>query len=708
MDTPTPQPDPRPAHKQAWSWPRFTRNAVVIVGVVALGVLAWIQVLQPNLFPKNFGVVREGQLYRAGVLTPRAFQKIVHEHGVRTVVDLGANHPGSPGELREQSALDALGVERVSLRLFGDAQGDPNEYVRALRVMTDSQRGPVLVHCAAGAQRTGAAVAFYRMLIEGTSLDDAMAEAQQYRHDPQDNPHLREMLVKLHERCWIQYALVLLACAAVSWPLLGRGGLAMTEAHRVIPAWEMLDSGDWLTPRMFGKPYLRKPPGMSWAVGVSSMALGQTELAARVVSATSATIMALVALAFGRRWFGARWGLGAGLAQALAPIMWESARSAEIEALHTLGLQLAALASVDLLTNRAKRAAPLMCSVLGLGVIVAGLSKGPVGAPVLLGVVGAGVIVRRSWRPLVSPWLWAGLIAGVAAVGGVLAAMARALGDEPAVMPLTGSHLWSGGVLPVLALAPTAFMYALPASLALLLPWGPDARREGETSEREGEMLATARVLAWAWALALAVWLGFGVTNPRYVMGGIVLITPLASYALRGAFRDGAFTPLRARIARLMLLGRPAVWVFVLVGAGWVYIGSREAGVRASSGRDAGRLMGQALVRSIEDGGTPLPAVLVADDAVEARPEVLGEVRRVLRSAGYGDEVSIRWTPWDGASPPPEPWDLVLIRVDKRSLESEGLKREIDSARLGLLDEQSVSKYILRLYLRRQPSPDPG
>ncbi len=193
MNTPTTHPEPR-AGPAAWSWPRFVRNAIVIVGVVALGALAWVHLIQPNLMPKNFGVVREGQLYRAGDLTPGAFEKIAKEEGVRTVVDLGAHHPGSPGERREQQTLDALGVQRVSLRLFGDARGDPNEYVKALRVMTDPERGPVLVHCAAGAQRTGAAVAFYRMLIEGTSLDDAMLEAQQFRHDPKDNPHLREML----------------------------------------------------------------------------------------------------------------------------------------------------------------------------------------------------------------------------------------------------------------------------------------------------------------------------------------------------------------------------------------------------------------------------------------------------------------------------------------------------------------------------------
>ncbi len=179
---------------RAWSWPRFARNALLITGVVALGVLAWVHVVAPNLSPKNFGVVVEGQLYRSGELTPRAFQQIANDRGVRTVVDLGAHHLGSPSERREERTLRALGVDRVSLRLFGDAQGDPNEYVRALRVMTDPQRAPVLVHCAAGAQRTGAAVAFYRIIFEEAALDEAMQDAQRFGHDPADNPRLREML----------------------------------------------------------------------------------------------------------------------------------------------------------------------------------------------------------------------------------------------------------------------------------------------------------------------------------------------------------------------------------------------------------------------------------------------------------------------------------------------------------------------------------
>lgn len=514
-------------------------------------------------------------------------------------------------------------------------------------------------------------------------------------------------MARLHERGWIQSLLVLLACAAVAWPMLGRGGLAMSEAHRVIPAWEMLETGDWLTPRMFGMPYLRKPPGMSWAVAASSMALGQTELAARAVSATCATIMALVALAFGRRWFGARWGLGAGLAQALAPVMWESARSAEIEALHTLGLQLGALACIDLLRPRARGAGSTMALVLALGVIIAGLSKGPAGAPVVLGAIGSAAVVRRSARALASPWVWGGLALGVAVVGGVLLAMARALGDEPSVRESAGAHLWSGELARVALLAPTAFVYALPASLALLLPWGPDARREGERSERDAEMLAVARMLAWAWVLAMLVWVGFGVSNPRYAMGGIVLITPMASYALRGAFRDGAFTPRRRAITRAMFLGRPAVWVILLVGGAWVFIGSHESAVRASSGREAGRRMGEALVSALSSLAPDERVRLIADDAVEARPEVLGEIRRVVRDGGLGDRVTIHWTPWNGVEAPPEPWDAALIRLDDQSDEGEGIRALLERGEVVVVDEQTVSKYRFTLYLRHSPQIRP-
>ena len=205
----------------------------------------------------------------------------------------------------------------------------------------------------------------------------------------------------------------------------------------------------------------------------------------------------------------------------------------------------------------------------------------------------------------------------------------------------------------------------------------------------------------------MVVWTLAGVSNPRYVMPGVVVLAPLASYALRGAYRPGAFTDLRGAIARWMFLGRPAVWVFLLVGGAWVYIGSREAGVRSSSGREEGRRMGSALVRTLEALPGEGPWRLIADDAVEARPEVLLEIRRTVRREGLGDEVEIRWTPWGGATGAPTDWDLALIRVDRESTELADFEGLIESGGVGLIDEQRISKYVYRLYLRREDAPSP-
>lgn len=177
-----------------WSWARFTRNALIIVAVVALTVWAWVDNAAPNLFPKNFGEVTTGEVYRSGRLTPEAMRKVVEDKGVRTIVDLGAWNPGSGGDQRERLTAESLGASYVRLPLFGDGRGDPNQYVRALRVITDPGAQPVLVHCAAGSERTGVAIALYRMIEQGWTIDQAMDEARRFRHDPAGNPHVREML----------------------------------------------------------------------------------------------------------------------------------------------------------------------------------------------------------------------------------------------------------------------------------------------------------------------------------------------------------------------------------------------------------------------------------------------------------------------------------------------------------------------------------
>lgn len=172
------------------------RGPIVLAGLALLAIAAWFyrDHVREEVFPKNFGVVDQGRLYRSGGLTPAATRRVHDRYGVRTIVDLGAWEPGSDDDRRAQRTAEALGVTRLRFDLAGDGTGDPNQYVEALRVMTDPARQPVLVHCGAGSERTGIAVILYRRFTAGTPIEQGYEEAQRFKHRPSRNPRFREVL----------------------------------------------------------------------------------------------------------------------------------------------------------------------------------------------------------------------------------------------------------------------------------------------------------------------------------------------------------------------------------------------------------------------------------------------------------------------------------------------------------------------------------
>src|ERR1700747_3686229 len=60
---------------------------------------------------------------------------------------------------------------------------------------------------------------------------------------------------------------------------------------------DMAETGDWVTPRLYGKPWFEKPPLFYWGAALSFKLFGVSEAAARLPSALSA-LLATLALAW--------------------------------------------------------------------------------------------------------------------------------------------------------------------------------------------------------------------------------------------------------------------------------------------------------------------------------------------------------------------------------------------------------------------------
>lgn len=182
---------PEPTSTKTTRKPRRSRRHLIAV-LAALGLLAggstvlWHKIIRHHLFPRNFGVVVEGRIYRSGRLTDTAMRSLVRDRHLRTIIDLGAFDPDSPREAHTRELARQLGVRRIRLNLIGDGTGDPNDYVTALRIMTDPDAQPVLVQCGAGSERTGVAVMLYRNLFEGVPIQKAYEETFRYKHDRDD------------------------------------------------------------------------------------------------------------------------------------------------------------------------------------------------------------------------------------------------------------------------------------------------------------------------------------------------------------------------------------------------------------------------------------------------------------------------------------------------------------------------------------------
>jgi 4-amino-4-deoxy-L-arabinose transferase-like glycosyltransferase len=476
---------------------------------------------------------------------------------------------------------------------------------------------------------------------------------------------------------------IALAWAIVYLPALGSRGLAASEGHRVLPAIEMLRSGDFVVPRLFGQIYLRKPPGMFWAIAASMSVLGETELAARFVSAFATLLAGLACAWFAHRWYAplaaraplsrASPALAAGLSFVLMPMLWAPGRSAEIESLHNLCVLVASLAILDasLMRNARPRTTISIALLAFLATAGAVLVKGPAGVPVLGAAVVGACAAQRSLVPLRRVSVVPPMLAGLALGAGVILwcwSRARETG-EPIVLQGVSEFLWSLPRLGQTLLLPlAAWAMALPMSIALLFPLAPFASRDDLARDES----APARAVAWTILLALAIYVILGVHNPRYAMPAMCLVPMLVPYALLGRT---LFMPLRARLATLCTLGSPGAFVgLVLVGAG-AHIAIEVHRFRddrdpAYTGRPAGLALGESLeqhARATNNMSDDSPLLIYADHAVEARPEVLWYASSVLERAHT--PARVRWLPGLADANDLPAGAVLVLRADSASPE---------------------------------------
>ncbi|MBI2679886.1 MAG: glycosyltransferase family 39 protein [Candidatus Solibacter usitatus] len=167
----------------------------------------------------------------------------------------------------------------------------------------------------------------------------------------------------------------------------------------------MLDSGDWVTARLNGIPYLEKPPLPDWMVAVSYMLFGVHDWAVHLVKALAAIVLCWLTLRFGQWAFGRTAGMYAGLCLATCVGLFLFTRVLISDAMLTLAITAGMWSLMRLLDEDEPRPriwALLLWASMGMGLLAKGLIAVviPVGASLAYLLVTRQLLLPRTWNRL--------------------------------------------------------------------------------------------------------------------------------------------------------------------------------------------------------------------------------------------------------------------------------------------------------------------
>ncbi|MFC6335584.1 phospholipid carrier-dependent glycosyltransferase [Pseudomonas sp. CCM 7891] len=216
-------------------------------------------------------------------------------------------------------------------------------------------------------------------------------------------------------------ALLLLAALLFFFALGNHELQGSTEARVAGIAMTMHLDNDWVVPRLFGEPFLEKPPLSLWIDAGAIRLFGGTSGAVRLASACAGLFSVMLLYAMLRK-FGRPKNLAfvAGLMLATMGSYWSNARGVGEDALLSLGVTMALLAFYQANRPEPERSTSNLGTWLlfTLGMVIATLSKGVLGLAmpgiVIFVYLASTSLMDKHFKP--GDWLRPGLFTLLALV----------------------------------------------------------------------------------------------------------------------------------------------------------------------------------------------------------------------------------------------------------------------------------------------------
>ncbi|MGE6741871.1 tyrosine-protein phosphatase [Allorhizobium pseudoryzae] len=146
---------------------------LLLAGLLTLGVIGtYLGYLQLS---GNFSPVIAGEVYRSNQPTPARLRSYAEHQKIRSIINLRGRNEGRDWYDKEVATARDLGIVHIDFGISARKELTRAEAEQLIDLMRDAPK-PLLIHCNAGADRSGLASALYLAALAGKS--EAVAEQQ--------------------------------------------------------------------------------------------------------------------------------------------------------------------------------------------------------------------------------------------------------------------------------------------------------------------------------------------------------------------------------------------------------------------------------------------------------------------------------------------------------------------------------------------------
>lgn len=123
-----------------------------------------------NLIRFNFHEIAK-DVFRSSQPTMWQLERITKKHGLKVIVNLKDENRNCPYFHFEEEKCQELGLELINVNISSRNFPRYEQIVRYKEIMENMDK-PVLIHCKAGADRTGVFCTLYQYFVEGRDIKD--------------------------------------------------------------------------------------------------------------------------------------------------------------------------------------------------------------------------------------------------------------------------------------------------------------------------------------------------------------------------------------------------------------------------------------------------------------------------------------------------------------------------------------------------------